>query len=232
MEKFLKQNILDELYEMRGDEFEDNILKEMAKQNKELSSLDIEGNLTKKIKQAISNKKLQEKILELLNKYELEVVNENEFWNKMYYKLGVYDCVEMKKILQTEDKNENIRIEIEMKKILQTEDKNENIRIETTFFDEYSDDFMDYLEKNRMKILKGNTEYKKLTERIEKIKVANPNVRTFMEDKEAVELTDVELNAVLDILEVEDDIDTIEMKENFKLGAREMIIFLKQMRLL
>ncbi|MBS5853629.1 MAG: hypothetical protein KIC56_00160 [Clostridium sp.] len=213
MEKFLKQNILDELYEMRGDEFEDNILKEMAKQNKELSSLDIEGNLTKKIKQAISNKKLQEKILELLNKYELEVVNENEFWNKMYYKLGVYDCVEMKKILQTEDKNENIRIE-------------------TAFFDEYSDDFMDYLEKNRMKILKGNTEYKKLTERIEKIKVANPNVRTFMEDKEAVELTDVELNAVLDILEVEDDIDTIEMKENFKLGAREMIIFLKQMRLL
>lgn len=213
MEKFLKQNILDELYEMRGDEFEDNILKEMAKQNKELSSLDIEGNLTKKIKQAISNKKLQEKILELLNKYELEVVNENEFWNKMYYKLGVYDCVEMKKILQTEDKNENIRIE-------------------TTFFDEYSDDFMDYLEKNRMKILKGNTEYKKLTERIEKIKIANPNVRTFMEDKEAVELTDVELNAVLDILEVEDDIDTIEMKENFKLGAREMIIFLKQMRLL
>lgn len=213
MEKFLKQNILDELYEMKGDEFEDNILKEMAKQNKELSSLDIEGNLTKKIKQAISNKKLQEEILELLNKYELEVVNENEFWNKMYYKLGVYDCVEMKKILQTEDKNENIRIE-------------------TTFFDEYSDDFMDYLEKNRMKILKGNTEYKKLTERIEKIKVANPNVRTFMEDKEAVELTDVELNAVLDILEVEDDIDTIEMKENFKLGAREMIIFLKQMRLL
>ena len=213
MEKFLKQNILDELYEMRGDEFEDNILKEMAKQNKELSSLDIEENLTKKIKQAISNKKLQEKILELLNKYELEVVNENEFWNKMYYKLGVYDCVEMKKILQTEDKNENIRIE-------------------TAFFDEYSDDFMDYLEKNRMKILKGNTEYKKLTERIEKIKVANPNVRTFMEDKEAVELTDVELNAVLDILEVEDDIDTIEMKENFKLGAREMIIFLKQMRLL
>ena len=213
MEKFLKQNILDELYEMRGDEFEDNILKEMAKQNKELSSLDIEENLTKKIKQAISNKKLQEEILELLNKYELEVVNENEFWNKMYYKLGVYDCVEMKKILQTEDKNENIRIE-------------------TTFFDEYSDDFMDYLEKNRMKILKGNTEYKKLTERIEKIKVANPNVRTFMEDKEAVELTDVELNAVLDILEVEDDIDTIEMKENFKLGAREMIIFLKQMRLL
>lgn len=213
MEKFLKQNILDELYEMKGDEFEDNILKEMAKQNKELSSLDIEENLTKKIKQAISNKKLQEEILELLNKYELEVVNENEFWNKMYYKLGVYDCVEMKKILQTEGKNENIEME-------------------TAFFDEYSDDFMDYLEKNRMKILKGNTEYKKLTERIEKIKVANPNVRTFMEDKEAVELTDVELNAVLDILEVEDAIDTIEMKENFKLGAREMIIFLKQMRLL
>lgn len=61
MEKFLKQNILDELYEMRGDEFEDNILKEMAKQNKELSSLDIEGNLTKKIKQAISIRNYKKK---------------------------------------------------------------------------------------------------------------------------------------------------------------------------
>ena len=34
------------------------------------------------------------------------------------------------------------------------------------------------------------------------------------------------------MLEIEGDINTIETIENFKLGAREMLLFLKQMRLL
>ena len=36
MKKFLERNILDELYELKGDEFADNILKEMSNQIKEL----------------------------------------------------------------------------------------------------------------------------------------------------------------------------------------------------
>ena len=127
----------------------------------------------------------------------------------MYYKLGAYDCTGMKNI-------------IEEKQYM--EDK-------TIFFDKYSDDFCDYLNTNRIKILKRNKEYKNLVNKIEKIKEENPNVRTFFEDKEAVELTDTELNAVLDILEIEGDMETIEATEIFKLGAKEMLLFLKQMNL-
>lgn len=209
MKKFFERNILDELYEAKSNEFGDNILKEMKKQNKDFESLKIEEKLTKKIKENVNDESKQNEILSLLNEFENKEGSEADFWNKMYYKLGAYDCTGMKNI-------------IEEKQYM--EDK-------TIFFDKYSDDFCDYLNTNRIKILKRNKEYKNLVNKIEKIKEENPNVRTFFEDKEAVELTDTELNAVLDILEIEGDMETIEATEIFKLGAKEMLLFLKQMNL-
>lgn len=209
MRKFFERNVLDELYEAKSNEFGDNILKEMKKQNKEFESLKIEEKLTNKIKENVNDESKQNEILSLLNEFENKEGSEADFWNKMYYKLGAYDCTGMKNI-------------IEEKQYM--EDK-------TIFFDKYSDDFCDYLNTNRIKILKRNKEYKNLVNKIEKIKEENPNVRTFFEDKEAVELTDTELNAVLDILEIEGDMETIEATEIFKLGAKEMLLFLKQMNL-
>lgn len=209
MKKFFERNILDELYEAKSNEFGDNILKEMKKQNKEFESLKIEEKLTNKIKENVNDESKQNEILSLLNEFENKEGSEADFWNKMYYKLGAYDCTGMKNI-------------IEEKQYM--EDK-------TIFFDKYSDDFCDYLNTNRIKILKRNKEYKNLVNKIEKIKEENPNVRTFFEDKEAVELTDTELNAILDILEIEGDMETIEATEIFKLGAKEMLLFLKQMNL-
>lgn len=88
------------------------------------------------------------------------------------------------------------------------------------------------MEINRKEILNNNTEYREIASQIEKIKVDNPNVRTFLEDGEAVELTDVELNAVLDILKLQGCIDNIELKSSFKLGAKEIIQFFRQVNLL
>lgn len=216
MEKFFKRNILDELYELKGDEFADNILKEMSKQKKELESLDIEEKLTEKIKEVVTDEEKQKEILDLLNKYELATGDDDDFWNKMYYKLGAYDCIRMSEIVKTEVKKERTEIE----------------ETKTVFFDEYSDDFYDYLNTNRVRMLKENAEYKELEIKREKIKADNPNIRAIFEDKEAVQLTEDEVKAVLDMLEIEGDINTIETIENFKLGAREMLLFLKQMRLL
>lgn len=217
MKKFLERNILDELYELKGDEFADNILKEMSKQKKELESLAIEEKLTEKIKEVVTDEKKQNEILNLLNKFELATGDDDDFWNKMYYKLGAYDCIRMSEVVKTEVKEEKKEIETK-----------------TVFFDEYSDDFYDYLNTNRVRMLKENAEYKELEVKREKVKVKadNPNIRAIFEDKEAVQLTEDEVKAVLDMLEIEGDINTIETIENFKLGAREMLLFLKQMRLL
>ena len=203
------------MYELKGDEFADKILKEMSKQKKELGSLAIEEKLTEKIKEIVTDEEKQKEILDLLNKYELSTGDDDDFWNKMYYKLGAYDCARMSEVVKTEVKEEKKEIETK-----------------TVFFDEYSDDFYDYLNTNRVRMLKENAEYKELEVKREKVKADNPNIRAIFEDKEAVQLTEDEVKAVLDMLEIEGDINTIETIENFKLGAREMLLFLKQMRLL
>jgi len=205
MNKFLERSILDELYESKSDDFANDIQKEIPEEESFLK----EEQLKDKIKKFIKKKKQQEEVFKKLNEYELEVGKEQDFWNKMFYKLGVYNCTEMKGIL------------------LDKVDKNQK-----TFFDEYTDDFLDYLETNRMKIVRENAEYKQLEDEISKIKAENPNVRIFLEEREAVSLTDVEQNAVLDILEIQGKMDNIEMKEVFKLGGREMFVFIKQMKLL
>lgn len=207
MNKFLERSILDELYEAKCEDFAKNIQNQIPAEKSFLK----EEQLKNKIMQFIKNDKKQKEVLKKLNEYELEVGTEQDFWNKMYYKLGIYNCTEMKEILL---------------------DKIECKNNQETFFDKYTDDFLDYLEVNRIKIVRENAEYKDLEDKISKIKADNPNVRTFLEDREAVPLTDVEQNAVLDILEIQSKMDNIEMKETFKLGSREMFIFIKQMRLL
>ena len=214
MNKYLKRNILDELYEEKSESFENSILKEMQKENKCEKSLLLEEELTNKIKTKVEDEELQKELLSKLNEFELELSNEADLWNKMYYKLGIYDCTELKKIIQND--------------IEKSSNQNKNV----TFFDEYTDNFLDYMEINRKEILNNNTEYREIASQIEKIKVDNPNVRTFLEDGEAVELTDVELNAVLDILKLQGCIDNIELKSSFKLGAKEIIQFFRQVNLL
>ena len=214
MNKYLKRNNLDELYEEKSESFENSILKEMQKENKCEKSLLLEEELTNKIKTKVEDEELQKELLSKLNEFELELSNEADLWNKMYYKLGIYDCTELKNIIQND--------------IEKSSNQNKNV----TFFDEYTDNFLDYMEINRKEILNNNTEYREIASQIEKIKVDNPNVRTFLEDGEAVELTDVELNAVLDILKLQGCIDNIELKSSFKLGAKEIIQFFRQVNLL
>lgn len=208
MNKFFERSILDELYEAKSDEFAQDIQNEMQEETK---SFLVEEQLTNKIKEVIKDEVQQKEMLKKLNEYEMEVAKEHDFWNKMFYKLGVYNCTEMKEILLNKTYSK------------------ENTK---SFFDEYSDDFLDYLETNRMKIVRENAEYKELENQIKNIKEENPNVRTFLEEREAVPLTDVEQNSVLDILEIQGKMDNIEMKEVFKLGSREMFVFIKQMKLL
>lgn len=230
MRKFLERNILDELYELKGDEFENNILKEMSKQEKELGSLVIEEKLTEKIKEVVTDEKKQKEILGLLNEYELKSGKDDDFWYKMYYKLGAYDCIRMSELVKSDIDKET---EALMEKIKQNKQVKKGAEVnKKMFFDKCSDELYDYLNINRVRLLKEDTEYRELEEKREKIKADNPNVRTFLEDKEAIQLTANESKAVLEVLETEVDIDTIETIETFKLGAREMLLFFKKMRLL
>lgn len=53
------------------------------------------------------------------------------------------------------------------------------MRLEDSFFDKYSDDFMDYIESHRVKKLLFNSEYKNIKDKISGIKKVYPNIINF-----------------------------------------------------
>ena len=58
---------------------------------------------------------------------------------------------------------------------------------------------------------------------LKEIKEKYPNVETFLEDREAIELTDDEENALLNILDIQEQINFIEKIIAFKLGMIERL---------
>lgn len=100
------------------------------------------------------------------------------------------------------------------------------------FFDDFADDFLEYLEVNRTDALKERKDYKKSNKKIKEIKCKYPNVRTFIEEKEPVKLSDDEQYELLNILSEQENLETIELKEAFKLGFKEAIVYLNSMQML
>ena len=58
------------------------------------------------------------------------------------------------------------------------------------FFDNYEDGFLEYLEAHKTQALKDRKDYQDLNKNISELKYKYPNVRTFLEEKEPIELRD------------------------------------------
>jgi len=105
-------------------------------------------------------------------------------------------------------------------------------KIDEGFFDTYSDDFWEYFDKHKVLNLLGKGEYKKINQKICKLKEKYPNVIKFLEEKEQVELSKEEQETIWSILELHGELDVIELKEAFKLGFKEAYIYFESMDML
>lgn len=105
-------------------------------------------------------------------------------------------------------------------------------KLMNSFMNECGDSFMQYFEKHRYKKLVNREDYKELNDKKQLIFEEFPKVRTFLEDKLITELTDDEKDAILRILEIDEEIEKIEMKEFFKLGFKEAYIFFEEQEML
>lgn len=105
-------------------------------------------------------------------------------------------------------------------------------KLDEGFFDQYTDDFADYFENQRVMRIMLGSEYKKINKAICEIKNKYPNVVTLLEDGENVKLNDEEENAIIEILKLQEEINMIELKESFKLGFKEAYIYFKSMDML
>lgn len=104
--------------------------------------------------------------------------------------------------------------------------------IVSNFFDDYEEGFLEYLEAHKSVALKDRKDYQTLCKKISELKYKYPNVGTFLEDKEPIELKDDEQYAMLNVLDYETKLDIIELKECFKLGFKEALIYLNNMGML
>ena len=100
------------------------------------------------------------------------------------------------------------------------------------YTDEWLDYFADYFENQRVSRIRLRHEYKEIEKDICEIKHKYPNVVTLLEDGENVKLNDEEEEAIIEILNLQEEINMIELKESFKLGFKEAYIYFKSMDML
>lgn len=101
-----------------------------------------------------------------------------------------------------------------------------------SFFNEYQDNFMEYFETHKFKKLQNRKDFKEISNEIVELKNKYPNVQAYLEDEQIVDLSEKEREIVLKIIDLEDDLVTLEIKESFKLGFKEAYIYFEEMGML
>ena len=216
MKEFLKYSILDELYESKEEEFFKMISKELRDQNKKFGAAEAGEKIRNKFMEFIPEGEKQKELLKDMDDYESEIVKTGDFWKRMYYKLGVFDSIDIKEVM--EYKNNSF--------------SEDSIIDEDIFLDNYEDEFIEYLARKLAVRLKKVDNYVEIEEKISEIKKEDLNLRLLLEDEEKVKLSEEDIEKLIEILELKEKLRNIEDKEIFKLGAREMLVFLKQMKLI
>lgn len=206
--EIFENQILNDIYETRGDGLECVYIRMYGKPEEVLNCEKVEDEFRLLAKQTIKDEEIKKQILYKFNQFQDALLGEMTLWDKQYYKLGFLDGIYLKKEIR------------DIKKILSnyktTDNKNEN-----DFFYKYIDSILQFIEDNRFSIWRKRKDYKKLKNKMSEIKDKYPNIRTFVEDRVLVELNREELKALLQYIDLDDKIKTIEKVETFKLGLKE-----------
>lgn len=99
MKKLFELPVLDQMYEFRKDDFEQTVYEE----NKEIKSIELgilekAENFVNYLKEIIPVSEKAEKAIELFENYQLQYVDSIDFWCKTYFKLGMIEREEIKKL--------------------------------------------------------------------------------------------------------------------------------------
>jgi len=196
MEDLFNVPILEELYDSRCENFETYIMKKSNDSQMKLSK--ITDNFEEVLKIIPTEKKKM--INDLLEKSYKDMLDFSTYWGKQYYKLGILDG----KRLKTELK--------ENKKIIEYDE---------SFINDYSSDFDDFFERYKRKELRKDGRYREILSKISKLKDKNPNILNYLENNEIKEFTKDEIEALLEIINLNEERVAMEIKGVFRLGIRE-----------
>lgn len=205
MEEMFENKVLDDLYEIRRDGFESIFINHYGESEEIQKSRASENQLTEKVEKFVKNKKKKKQILEKLEEYTDDLLGKMCFWEQQYYKLGFVDGMYFKKEMK------------DQKEIFSNNAIKDNMENDS-FFYIWKHSLIEFL---AVEIRKKSKEYAEITNKMSKIKKQFDNVRLFLEDREAIELTKEELKAVIEYISLKEKIEDIEKVEMFKLGLKE-----------
>lgn len=201
MEELFKNKILDELYEIREEEFIESYTKKYGKPEKVKKAEKAEEQLVQFMKKFIKDESNMKKLYEKINIFESYALDEMSFWHKPYYKFGFIDGLNLKREIQEEKNIAN--------------DQNKSIIYQN------ANEISGFFEEQKYKNLKQNNDYIKIAKEIEEIKKRFSKVRSFFENEEITEFSKEELKAILKIVGLYNDRAIYEENEMFKIGLRE-----------
>lgn len=101
-----------------------------------------------------------------------------------------------------------------------------------SFMNQYENGFEEYFEQQRKENLLEREDYKNRQEKIKGFKEKYPKIQDFLENDQIVGLKKEEKEAILEIDYLEGEIHELELKEAFKLGFKEAMIYFQEMGML
>ena len=202
-DNFFEMPILEQMYHFRKDDFEQAIY-DNKKVIREIEGkvCDNSETLVQFFNGLIQDKKSQEIFKELLQDYILSYSNEIDFWCLEYYKLGMNDMHKLKYELNPNN--------------------NKTITKGKTFFDYMDGELADYLQN---KIDYNIPAYKEYKAKNREIYRKYPKVIEVFEDSMPVILNQEEMNALIELKELDAQVRAEEIKVFFKAGINEILNF-------
>lgn len=200
MESIFNKPILDQMYEFRMEDFE----QEIYRKNDEIR--EIEGKICELgdefleiLKNALPNEEDYQKALELMREYELSFGSEMSFWSKQYYKLGMNDMYKLRR---------------ELKQGIKPFEDN------ATFLDYTDAELTEYIQE---KLDFKSEKYKKFSKMYDEIYNKYPRVIKVFEDSTPIVLNEEEMKALMQLKEQDTLLRDDEDKLCFKLGIKEIL---------
>lgn len=202
LNEIFENQILNDLYEIRGDGLECAYFRMYGKPDVVIKSEESENEMTDFIKKTIKDKEIQQQILDKFNSCRDYALEEMTLWDRQYYKLGFLDGMYLKKEI-VDSSNRFVNSEVE--------------DFQDTFIYKNMHCIKEMLGVNIWKI----KTYTEIVHKMSKIKEKYPKIMNFIEQSEIVELTKNEIKALREYLSLANDIQDIELVETFKLGLKE-----------
>ena len=205
--------VFNELYDIRSENYELCFSEKLTKETEKFKV----SEKREKLKIFINELKLEDdtkikQINDLIKDLENALFLEMDYWCRKYYKLGFCDADMLKKETKTFSEKNRMKGK--------------------SFYNECSDEFLEYVEEYRITYLMKKPEYKELINQIRKLKADNPKVENLVEDGKIEILNYKELKVIQKLLSLGSRLDSIEQKEIFRLGMREMLVNLADMNLI